>query len=199
MQKLCTENSCFMFQPECKLQSSLCCIWNFPIGLWHLTFFLFEKIRIRQLFSCSAIQCQFWGQSREQQQNTTGMFCLWKTLKAYIQKPMCSWEAPSSKLLTVCQNYGPELCWGNIWLHRLANVGQLAFSFQASFSTAFLHSHSHAKRSLEIARLQVPRRSERARISQSFKVPCHSGKLILGMSLFCSLWEGRRRHEHCYV
>lgn len=128
------------------------------------------------------------------------MFCLWKTLKAYIQKPMCPWEAPSSKLLTVCQNYGPELlCWGNIWLHRLANVGQLTFSFQASFSTVFLHSHSHAKRSLEIAKLQVPRRSERARISQSFKVPCHSGKLILGMSLFCSLWEGRRRHEHCCV
>lgn len=127
------------------------------------------------------------------------MFCLWKTLKAYMQKPMCPWEAPNSKLLTVCQKYGPELlCWGNIWLQRLANVGQLAFSFQASFSTAFLHSYSHAKRSLEIAKLQVPRRSERARISQPYKVPCH-GKLILGMSLFCSLWEGRRRHENCYI
>lgn len=95
------------------------------------------------------------------------MFCLWKTLKAYMQKPMCPWEAPSSKLLPVCQKYGPELlCWGNIWLHRLANVGQLAFSFQASFSTAFLHSHCHAKRSLEIAKLQLPRRSE----SQNFPV-----------------------------
>lgn len=132
------------------------------------------------------------------------MFCLQKTLKACMQKPMCPWEAPNSELLTVCQKYGPGfLCWGNIWTHRLANVGQLAFSFQASFPTAFLYSYSHAKRSRAIAKLQVPKtewKSQNIPVLQSATSQWKTlTLLILGMSLFCSLWEGRRRHENCYI
>lgn len=140
----------------------------------------------------------FWGRVVKQQ-DTICMFCLWKTLKTYMQKPMCPWEDPNSKLVTACQKYGPELlCWGNIWLHRLTNVGQLAFSFKASFSTAFLDSvlsHQWSRRDRQTTSSKTG--SERTRIhSPVLRSAMSQWKtwtlLILGMSLFwvCGREEG---------
>lgn len=122
------------------------------------------------------------------------MFCLRKTLKAYMQKPMCPWEAPNSELLTVCRKYGPGLlCWGNIWTHRLANVGQLALSFQVHFPQ---HFYTHTVTPKDHQRSPNYKFQDRVKepefpILQSAMSQWKTlTLLILGMSLFCSLWGG---------